>query len=95
MLLLKSSVCLWRFSCPSLKGTVERTGSENPAKKRHHELLILTWFVFGLTALLFIPVCVLLHKLLGREDTLYLTAAILTRVLSGVLQSFAAKTSSP
>ena len=49
--------------------------------------LILTWFVFGLTALLFIPVSALLQKVLGREDTPYLTAATLSGVVSGVVQS--------
>lgn len=49
--------------------------------------LILTWFVFGLTALLFIPVSALLQKVLGREDTPYLTAATLSGVISGVVQS--------
>ncbi|ARV58523.1 hypothetical protein BZZ01_07595 [Nostocales cyanobacterium HT-58-2] len=49
--------------------------------------LILTWFVFGLAALLFIPVSALLQKVLGREDTPYLTAATLSGVVSSVLQS--------
>jgi hypothetical protein len=49
--------------------------------------LILTWFVFALAALLFIPVSVLLQKVLGREDTPYLAAATFMGVLSGILQA--------
>lgn len=49
--------------------------------------LILTWFVFALVALLFVPASALLQKILEREDTPYLTAATLMGVLSGLLQS--------
>lgn len=49
--------------------------------------LILTWFSFSLVALLFIPTSVLLQKVLGREDTPYLSAATIAGVLSGVVQS--------
>ncbi|KYC36122.1 hypothetical protein WA1_41010 [Scytonema hofmannii PCC 7110] len=49
--------------------------------------LILTWFVFGLAALLFIPTSILLHKVLDREDTLYLTTATFMGAISGILQA--------
>ncbi|WGV24489.1 DUF4386 domain-containing protein [Halotia branconii] len=49
--------------------------------------LILTWFAFAVMALLFIPASVLLQKVLGREDTPYLSAATIMGVLSGILQS--------
>lgn len=49
--------------------------------------LILTWFVFGLSALLFIPVSVLLHKIIARDDVPLLNIATTMGVLSGVLQS--------
>lgn len=48
--------------------------------------LILTWFVFGLAALLFIPASTLLHKIMARKDIPYLTAATLMGALSGLLQ---------
>ena len=49
--------------------------------------LILTWFVFALLALLFIPVSVLLQKSLSRPDTPYLEATTLIGIFSGVLQA--------
>ncbi|WP_230966026.1 DUF4386 domain-containing protein [Nostoc sp. NZL] len=49
--------------------------------------LILTWFSFALVVLLFIPTSVLFQKVLGREDTPYLSAATLMGVLSGLVQS--------
>ena len=49
--------------------------------------LILTWWVFGLTALLFIPASTLLHQIIAREDTPYLTTATFLGALSGILQS--------
>ncbi|MFN6568944.1 DUF4386 domain-containing protein [Dendronalium sp. ChiSLP03b] len=49
--------------------------------------LIFTWFVFGLAALLFIPASMLLHKVIGRDDTPYLTTATVMGALSGILQS--------
>ncbi|MBW4579397.1 MAG: DUF4386 domain-containing protein [Tildeniella nuda ZEHNDER 1965/U140] len=49
--------------------------------------LILTWFSFGLAALLFIPVSVLLHPIIAREDTPYLAVATAMGVLSGALQA--------
>ncbi|RCJ32493.1 hypothetical protein A6770_18980 [Nostoc minutum NIES-26] len=49
--------------------------------------LIFTWFLFALLALLFIPASTFLQKVLTREDTVYLSAATLMGVLSGLLQS--------
>jgi hypothetical protein len=49
--------------------------------------LIFTWFVFGVAALLFTPVSILLHKILMRDDIPYLTAATTLGAASGVLQS--------
>lgn len=49
--------------------------------------LILTWFAFGLSALLFIPVSILLHQLLARNNTRYLSIATVAGILSGILQS--------
>lgn len=49
--------------------------------------LIVTWFIFGLSALLFIPVSLLLHKTVEREDAPYLTIATTMGILSGVLQA--------
>ncbi|MBD3882955.1 DUF4386 domain-containing protein [Phormidium tenue FACHB-886] len=49
--------------------------------------LILTWFAFGLSALLFIPVSVLLHQLLARDTARYLSIATVAGILSGILQS--------
>ncbi|MBW4694488.1 MAG: DUF4386 domain-containing protein [Lyngbya sp. HA4199-MV5] len=49
--------------------------------------LILTWFSFGLAALLFIPASVLLHQILVREDTPYLAIATTMGVLSGAVQA--------
>ncbi|WP_427158209.1 DUF4386 domain-containing protein [Aliinostoc sp. HNIBRCY26] len=49
--------------------------------------LILTWFIFGLAALLFIPASTLLHQIIAQEDTPYLKTATLMGALSGILQS--------
>jgi Domain of unknown function (DUF4386) len=49
--------------------------------------LILTWFIFGLSALLFTPVSMLLHKVLVRDDTPHLAVATTMGAASGVLQS--------
>ncbi|KAF3891099.1 DUF4386 domain-containing protein [Tolypothrix bouteillei VB521301] len=49
--------------------------------------LILTWFFFAAIALLFIPACTLLQKVLQCEDTPYLTTATLMGAISSVLQS--------
>lgn len=49
--------------------------------------LILTWFAFGLSALLFIPASILLHRIVDRQDSPYLAIATVMGVLSGVLQA--------
>ncbi|HEY9627787.1 MAG TPA: DUF4386 domain-containing protein [Coleofasciculaceae cyanobacterium] len=49
--------------------------------------LILTWFAFGLAALLFIPASQLLHQILDRPDTPYLAIATFMGGLSGILQA--------
>ncbi|MEC4812439.1 MAG: DUF4386 family protein [Scytonema sp. PMC 1069.18] len=49
--------------------------------------LILTWFTFGLAALLFIPTSILLHKVLDRKDAPYLTTATFMGAISGILQA--------
>lgn len=49
--------------------------------------LILTWFVFAMLVLLFIPISAFLQKILLREDTPYLPAATWMGVASGVLQA--------
>jgi hypothetical protein len=48
--------------------------------------LILIWFVFGLSALLFIPVTILVHKAIDRDDTPYLTVATTVGAFSGIFQ---------
>ncbi|MBD2418708.1 DUF4386 domain-containing protein [Anabaena cylindrica FACHB-243] len=49
--------------------------------------LILTWFTFGLAALLFIPASILLHKVLDCKDAPYLTMATFMGAISGTLQA--------
>ncbi|MBD2177606.1 DUF4386 domain-containing protein [Pseudanabaena sp. FACHB-1998] len=49
--------------------------------------LILTWFAFGLSALLFIPASILLHRIVDRQGSSYLAIATAMGVLSGVLQA--------
>ncbi|MEA5450100.1 DUF4386 domain-containing protein [Leptolyngbya sp. CCNP1308] len=49
--------------------------------------LILTWFVFGLAALLLIPASLLLHQVVDRPSTPYLGAATTMGALSGLLQA--------
>lgn len=53
--------------------------------------LILTWFAFGLAALLFIPASLLLHHVLNlqteRSELPYLATATLMGTLSGILQA--------
>ncbi|WP_414566079.1 MULTISPECIES: DUF4386 domain-containing protein [unclassified Anabaena] len=49
--------------------------------------LILTWFTFGLAALLFLPASLLLHKVLECEDAPYLTTATFMGAISGILQA--------
>lgn len=49
--------------------------------------LILTWFMFGLAALLLIPASLLLHRVVDRPNTPYLGAATAMGALSGLLQA--------
>lgn len=49
--------------------------------------LILTWFLFGLAALLLIPASLLLHRVVDRPSTPYLGAATAIGALSGLLQA--------
>ena len=49
--------------------------------------LILTWFAFGLSALLFIPASILLHRIVDRQGSPYLAIATVMGVLSGVLMA--------
>lgn len=49
--------------------------------------LILTWFAFGLSALLFIPASILLHRIVDRQGSSYLAIATAMGILSGVLQA--------
>lgn len=49
--------------------------------------LILIWLAFGLAALLFIPVSILLYQVLVRDNSPYLTIATVSGILSGILQS--------
>lgn len=46
--------------------------------------LILTWFTFGLAALLFIPASIMLHLALAREDKIYLPIATFMGAMSGI-----------
>ncbi len=48
--------------------------------------LVATWYVFMLTAILFVPISVLLHPFLAREDTAYMALATVVGVLAGVVQ---------
>ncbi|MGJ3246384.1 MAG: DUF4386 domain-containing protein [Elainellaceae cyanobacterium] len=49
--------------------------------------LILTWFTFGLTALLLMPATIVLHSVIARKDTPYLLAATGMGAFSGILQA--------
>lgn len=54
--------------------------------------LILTWFAFGLAALLFVPASLMLHQVVNdvqtqRRDLPYLSISTLMGALSGVLQA--------
>ena len=48
--------------------------------------LVAIWYGFMLTAVLFVPLAVLVHKVLAREDTLYLGVATTFGVIAGVVQ---------
>jgi hypothetical protein len=48
--------------------------------------LIMTWYGFMLTAVLFVPLAVLVHRVLARRDTPYLAVATAFGVVAGVVQ---------
>jgi hypothetical protein len=48
--------------------------------------LIATWYGFMLTAVLLVPLAVLVHRVLGRQDTPYMAVATAFGVVAGVLQ---------
>lgn len=57
-------------------------GQFNAGGKR----LLLTWYSFSLTTLLFIPVAVLVHQVLASENMPYMVLATTIGVLAGVVQ---------
>ena len=48
--------------------------------------LIATWYCFMLTAVLLVPLAVLVHRVLGRQDTPYMAVATAFGVVAGVVQ---------
>src|ERR687894_2583743 len=48
--------------------------------------LVAIWYGFMLTAVLFVPVAVLVHKVLARQDTPYMVVATAFGVVAGVVQ---------
>src|ERR671912_1240004 len=48
--------------------------------------LVAMWYGFMLTAVLFVPLAVLVHKVLAREDTPYMVVATAFGVVAGVVQ---------
>lgn len=48
--------------------------------------LVAIWYGFMLTAVLFVPLAVLVHKALAREDTPYMAVATAFGVVAGVVQ---------
>jgi cytochrome bd-type quinol oxidase subunit 2 len=48
--------------------------------------LVAIWYGFMLTAVLFVPVAVLVHRVLARQDTPYMTVATVFEVVAGVVQ---------
>ena len=48
--------------------------------------LVAIWYGFMLTAVLFVPVAVLVHRILARQDTPYMTVATTFGVVAGVVQ---------
>jgi hypothetical protein len=48
--------------------------------------LIMTWYGFMITAVLFVPLAVLVHRVLARRDTPYLAVATAFGVVAGVVQ---------
>ena len=48
--------------------------------------LVAIWYGFMLTAVLFVPLAVLVHRVLAREDTPYMAVATAFGVVAGVVQ---------
>jgi len=48
--------------------------------------LVVVWYGFMLTAVLFVPLAVLVHRVLARQDTPYLAVATAFGVVAGVVQ---------
>jgi hypothetical protein len=48
--------------------------------------LVAIWYGFMLTAVLFVPLAVLVHKVLARENTPYMAVATASGVIAGVVQ---------
>jgi len=48
--------------------------------------LVMIWYGFMLTAVLFVPLAVMVHKVLAREDTPYMAVATAFGVVAGVVQ---------
>ena len=48
--------------------------------------LVAIWYGFMVTAVLFVPLAVLVHKVLAREDTPYLAVATAFGIVAGVVQ---------
>src|ERR671911_3134647 len=48
--------------------------------------LVAIWYGFMLTAVLFVPLAVLVHKVLTRENTPYMAVATAFGVIAGVVQ---------
>jgi len=48
--------------------------------------LVIVWYGFMLTAVLFVPLAILVHKVLVRQDTPYLAIATAFGVVAGVVQ---------
>lgn len=48
--------------------------------------LILTWYAFMFTAILFVPLVILLHQVLARENSTFMFIATTIGVLAGVVQ---------
>jgi hypothetical protein len=50
--------------------------------------LLVTWYCFALTGLLFIPTAILVHQVLAQDATAYMAIATTVGVLAGVVQFF-------
>ena len=51
--------------------------------------LVAIWYGFMLTAVLFVPLAVLVHKVMARQDTPYMAVATAFGVVAGVVQFLA------